>query len=186
MNGYEEVEVGVPPMPHQYYYDRNTDMVEQYGSIIKDLTDTEQFLYQYELRLCGLKIDDNGREVPDDKLKTLIKNRQTAKDFVEMIRSIANQNTHFTGFKERDINNALNSLNYTMNRWLMFQGETIPLRYREKLSMEAMNIAKASLHKALGALMAKWSKGQIQEGQQIVQKPQEKGGLFGFFGKKQR
>lgn len=182
--GYQPVDMGqqyqqqLPPeQPFQenYKYDKDYDQIENYGSIIKDLTDTADLLKDYELRLLGLKIDEEGNEISNPNIKPLIHNRQTASNFVDMIRSIANQNTHFTGFEEVDINNSLNALNYTINRWMMFQGENIPLRHRQKLSFEAMNIAKASLHKAKKALMAKWSKGQIHEGQNITQGPKKKG-----------
>ena len=166
--------------------DRDFDEIENYGSIIKDLTDTEKFLQKYELRLVGKKLDDNGNAVDDVGIKPRVKDERIAREFVEMIRSVANQNTHFSGFEKEDIYNSLNSLNYTMNRWLMFQGENIPLRYRGKLSMEAMNIAKASLHKANKALLLKWSKGSITEGQQITAHPSEKRNFLDFFKRRKR
>ncbi len=150
-------------------YDRDFDQIESYGSIIKDLTDTEAFLKAYELRLVGKTENDNGELIKEEGVTPMIKNDQTAKEFVDMIRSIANQNTHFTWFNKDDILNSLNAMNYTMNRWLMFQRSTIPLRYRQKLAFEAMNIAKASLHKAKDRTLLGWSKGNIKEGQQITQ-----------------
>lgn len=184
---YAEVETPIPyPIPGQQPglppdFDRDYDQVERYGSIIKDLTDTEKLLKDYELRLMGMKLDDNDEIVKDTSIEPRIKDIQTAKDFVEAIRSVANQNTHFTGYKENDILNSLNVFNYTMTRWMMFQGENIPLRYRQKMCMEAMNIIKASLHKAKNALIAKWSKGSISEEQHVSNNNQGGGtGMFPF------
>jgi hypothetical protein len=164
-------------------YDRDFDQIESYGSIIKDLTDTNELLDRYELRLIGKKLNEEGDIVKDKE--PIIKNPDKAKEFVDMIRSVANQNTHFTWFDKGDILNTLNAFNYTVNRWLMFQGEDIPLRYRGKLSHESMNIIKASLHKAKDRTLLGWSKGSIKEGQQITQNPQKKGGfnILGLFGR---
>lgn len=163
--GYEQGQ----PLPQPAQYDRDFDQIESYGSIIKEITDTEAFLKAYELRLVGKVEDDSGNMVRDKSITPMINNDQTAKEFVDMIRSIANQNTHFTWFNNADILNSLNAMNYTMNRWLMFQRDIIPLRYRQKLAFEAMNIAKASLHKAKDRTLLGWSKGNIKEGQQITQ-----------------
>lgn len=176
----------IPVQNYQDYmpppeYDRNFDQIDQYGSIIKDLTAVDELLNRYELRLLGKKENDMGEVVTDENLKPMITDEQAAKEFVEMIRSVANQNTHFTGFEQGDILNSLNALNYTMNRWLMFQGEKIPKMYRQKLSLEAMNIAKASLHKAKRHLILSWSKGNIKEGQQVNYNPNQKPGFLSLF-----
>lgn len=184
--GYQPLDYPMPyggeQIPPQY--DRDFDQIESYGSIIKDLTDTEELLKNYELRLIGKKEDDDGKIV-DDK-EPIIKNPDRAKEFVDMIRSVANQNTHFTWFDKNDILNTLNAFNYTMNRWLMFQADAIPLRYRGKLSHEAMNIAKASLHKAKDRTLLGWSKGSIKEGQQTIRGQEKKGGfsILNLFGRK--
>jgi len=186
MNGYQPIASPMPygeqQLPPQY--DKDFDQIESYGSIIKDLTDTEELLRKYELRLIGKKENEEG-DIEDDK-EPIIKNPDKAKEFVDMIRSVANQNTHFTWFDKNDILNTLNAFNYTMNRWLMFQAEDIPLRYRGKLSHEAMNLAKASLHKSKDSVMLKWSKGSISEGQQISRQPEKKSGFnpFNIFGRK--
>ena len=169
---------GIPQnAPPEY---QNIDQIESYGSIIKDLTDTDKLLEDYELRLLGKKKEDN-RIVKDHTVTPRIKDEQTAKDFIEIIRSIANQNTHFSGFEEAEIYKSLMALNYTMNRWMMFQREKIPRLYRQKISLEAMNIAKASLMKANKGLILQWSKGNIKEGQNINYNPNErKRGMLDF------
>ena len=175
----------VPQQMQPPAVDKDFDQIESYGSIIKDLTDTEKFLLAYELRLVG-KMMVEGNEVTDTSIKPVIKDREIAKYLVDMIRSVANQNTHFSGFESADVDNTLRAFNYTINRWLMLQGKKVPLRYRQKLSLEAMNICKASLHKALKHIILTWSKGNIREAQQLTTQPQQesKGGLLNFvFGK---
>jgi len=188
VNGqYRDVVVQDPYQPAAYApgelppeYVRDPDLTDRFGSIIKDLTDTEMFLREYELRLMGKKENERGDIVDDGNVVPIIKSEKTAREFVDMIRSVANQNTHFTGFESGDVYNSLNALNYTMNRWLMFQAGNVPLRYRQKLSLEAMNIAKASLHKAKKHLILTWSKGNIREGQQITHSDGEKKGFMNF------
>jgi len=188
MEEYQNIDIGnyapneLPPQ-----YSKDFDQIESYGSIIKELTDTEKLLDNYELSLTGKKKDENGKIVKDKKLTPIIYNDQTAKEFVDMIRCVANQNTHFSDFEEKDIYNALNAMNYTMNRWMMFQGTKIPIRHRQKLSFEAMNIAKASLHKAKKFRILQWSKGQIthSEGQNYGNK-QKKGFMDFVFPNKTR
>ena len=173
-----------PPQQDPYVepqYDRDFDQVERYGSIIKDLTDTEKYLEEYELRLIGKTRDKDGKVIVDPLSKAIIKDEQSARDFIELIRSVANQNTHYSGFDEKDVITSLMALNHTINRWMMFQHEKIPRLYRQKLAIEAMNIAKASLLKANKALILQWSKGNIKEGQNFNYNPnQEKQGMFSW------
>lgn len=169
--------VGAPPVAPRY--EENTDLVDSpRGSIIKDLTDTEAMLLNYELSLCGLMINEEGKIVKNPEIDPRITDRRVAKEFVDTIRSIANQNTHFSGFEDKDVGNSLMALNYTINRWMMFQSGKIPRLYRQKLSLEAMNLTKASLMKARKALILQWSKGTIREGRTEHYSPNEKKGMF--------
>ena len=51
-----------------YEYERGYDQIENYGSIIKDLTETEQMLIAYELRLTGKRINDKKEIVKDENI----------------------------------------------------------------------------------------------------------------------
>lgn len=177
---YDEPQVIPQEIPPEY--ERGFDQIENYGSIIKDLTDTEKLLFDYELRLTGKKLNDKGEVIRDKTLNPLINDEQTAKEFVEIIRSVANQNTHFSGYDDNDVYNGLQALNYTVNRWLMIQKNKVPIHYRQKISLEAMNICKASLKKANKALILQWSKGNIKEGRNVnYNQGQQKRGLFDWF-----
>ena len=169
MNPNERVEyVEVPDngLPYdQRYQPSAQDMVEKYGGVIRDLTDTESMLLAYEWKLQGKRLNKTTQLVED--IVGLNKSMDEAKaiEFVDLIRSIVNQNTHFTNFNETIINNLQASSNYTINRWLMFQGEKVPLRYRGKISFEAMNMITESLYKSLGGTILDWTKGSFTVGE---------------------
>lgn len=172
---------GVPHLPpEEQQYSRAYDQIENYGSIIKDLTDTEEMLLKWELQLTGKTFDEKGNIVDDERNKPRIKDIQVAKELIALVRSIANQNTHFSGFEDKDVYHSLDALNYSLNRWMMFQGDKIPRLYRQKLSLEAMNICKASLMKANKALILQWSKGNIKEGTTTNYNPNGKKSMFSW------
>lgn len=146
----------------QRYMQTPDDMIESYGGVIKDLTDTEKLLIDYEYKLQGMRKDTaTGKYVDIPGLATRMSKAKSI-EFVDMLRSIVNQNTHFSNFEERIITNILRSANYSINRWLMFQGEAIPLRYRPKISFEAMNLIIASLYKSNRGTILDWTKGSFR------------------------
>lgn len=150
------------------------DMSQAYGSIIKDLTDTDAILEKFELRLRGKKIEQ-GKVVDDSKATAYITTDQAARDFVDIIRSQVNRHNDFSYYEKNEINPIILGANYTITRWLMLQGKQVPTRYRQKIAFEAMGLINSSLHKALNGRMLTWTKGSFQEGRNITEQPQKKG-----------
>jgi hypothetical protein len=154
------------PMP-QFNPERRTDyqfdMTEQYGSIIKELTDTEKLLADYELRLRGKMRDASGKIVDDNRGEPRINSDRAARDFVDIIRGVVNRHNDFSFYSENDAIAITNGANYTINRWLMLQAAEVPLRYRSKISFEAMALIFASVHKATEGKILKWTKGAFSE-----------------------
>jgi len=162
-----EYNTGIPEVDNIPYEEKykttSDDLIQTYGGIIKDLTDTEGLLKNYELKLQGKVLNTRTNKIEEiDGLSIKIQ-RGKAIEFVDMLRSIVNQNTHFSNFNEAIIYNLLASANYSINRWLMFQGTSIPLRYRPKISFEAMNMIIASLFKSNNGTILDWTKGTFDE-----------------------
>jgi hypothetical protein len=166
-------------------YEPDFDKIDEYGGIIKDLTDTDKLLHALELRLLGKKEELDGTIV--DVRKTGI-HQDSVHEYINLLRSIVNQNTHFTNFKEDRVINTLKAANYYINRWLMLQGDKFPRRLRASISFESMNLIQSSLFKANDATILKWTKGSFKEG--ISMNPDSQGREGGFFnwilGKKPR
>lgn len=160
-------------------YSNVTDEIEHYGSIIKDLMDTNKDIVDFELRLIGCEIDENGKIAPIPNVKPMM-DRNTAKEFMNIIRSVVNQNTHFSKFSEKTVYNVLMAANYRICKFLMFQGEKVPLRKRGNISFEAMNLLNASLHKANEGVILRWSKGSISEGFQSQANNNNKRGIMDY------
>lgn len=143
------------------------DISTQYGSIIKDLTDTDKILEEFEMRIVGKKYDSNNKLVDDPDAEPYIKKQKISREFMNIIRSQVNRHNDFSFYEINEVDNILFGANYTINRWLMLQGTEVPLRYRSKLSFEAMGLISASLHKAMNGRMLTWTKGSFQEGRSI-------------------
>ena len=138
------------------------DQIESYGGIIRDLTDVKKLIDEFELKLQGKKLEGNKIvEVKDPVYKL---SEFTATQLGSLLRSIANQNTHFTLFEPANVRNTLVNFNYTINLLMLRQGDKIPLGVRQKISFEMICIAQASLQKAASATILKWTKGSFNEG----------------------
>lgn len=146
----------------QDYESRN--VMQEYGSIIKELTDTEKIVKDFELRLRGKRIDEEGKIVKLDDTESYIKSDRAARDFIDIIRSLVNRHNDFSYYEENDAYAIIQGANYTITRWLMLQGDEVPLRYRFKISFEAMSLISASMHKAMKGRMLVWTKGSFKEG----------------------
>lgn len=159
-------------MPEDY---EKIDAVQGYGSIIKDLTDTQDILDQFEMRVRGKKRLQNGDIVDDKDLGAYIKTDKAAREFMSIIRSTVNRHNDFSYYNEEDAYSIIDGANEIICHWLMLQGEDVPTRYRRKLSFEAMSLISASMHKALEGKMLVWTKGTFREGVNINQNPNDKG-----------
>lgn len=168
---------GYPHDERMYEYVNN---VEQYGSIIKDLTDTETLLDNFELRLLGKKRNPDGKVVDDDAREVLIHKKRVAREFVDILKSVVNRHNDFSYYSEKEGYAIINGANYTINRWLMLQAEDVPLRYRSKISFEAMSLISASIHKAIDGRMLRWTKGTFTEGRNINERPQERRSMMDY------
>ena len=62
----------------------------------------------------------------------------------------------------------------------MFQGEEVPLRYRSKITFEALSLITASLHKAIEGKMLKWSKGSFSEGRNFSDGPDSRKSVLDY------
>jgi len=144
------------------------DMAREYGAIVKDLTDPEELLHRFELRLRGRKIDKEGKEV-QDPLRTQILPDDIAAQFVDFIRSTVNLNTHYTAYTEDEIRDILVGNAQVIIWWQVMQAEKFPLYVRLKLLFEALNLISSSLHKAGDSTILKWSKGSFQDNGAPVQ-----------------
>lgn len=149
-------------------------MPEKYGSIIKDLTDTDLILKRFEARLRGKIVKDNGDIVIDPSQIAYVRTDQAARDFVDIIRSIVNRHNDFSFYTENEAYAIVEGAAATINRWLMLQGADIPTRYRAKIAFEGMALISASLHKAMNGRILVWTKGTFKEGMNITQSPQKK------------
>ena len=140
------------------------DMSEAYGSIIKELTDTEAILDSFELRLRGKIRDQNGdvKELEGAE-EPYVRTDRAAREFVDIIRSIVNRHTDFSYYELADAYSIIEGANNILNRWLLLQGGDVPTRYRGKISFEALALIKASLHKATNGRMLTWTKGSFNE-----------------------
>jgi len=156
------------------YIQTPQDMIETYGGVIKDLTDTNDFLDRLELKLQGKKIVNQKviERATGYKLE-----ESEATEFVDMIRSIVNQNTHFSNLPDKVVNNMIMSANNTIVRYMMLKGSKIPLRYRNKIGFEAMNLICTSLHKGNNGTILTWTKGSFSENAPMNNK-ESKGGIF--------
>jgi len=177
--------------PDQFNKNYETyDGIEAYGSIIKDLTDTKDMLDLWELTLQGKKKLDSGAVVDDPLMTAYIKKPQAARDFVDIVRSVVNRHNDFSYISEKQAANLIYGANYNINRWLMLQSDDVPLRYRSKISFEAMARINSSVYKAVDGKMLTWTKGSFQEGRQVNERPEEsKKSLMSYiipFGKNRR
>lgn len=150
------------------------DATEQYGSIIKDLTDTEKILLDFELSIQGKYIDNEGNITKRPNVTPYIENENTAREFVDLVRSFVNRHNDFSYYSENEINDYIQGANVIISRWLMFQSSEVPLRYRQKIAFQGMALINASLHKANGGKMLVWTKGTFREGLNISADPQQK------------
>jgi len=156
------------------------ETVEQYGSIIKDLTDTEKLLEDFELRLRAKRKSATGEVEVIPYSEAYIKTDQAARDYVNLLRSIVNRHNDFSFYELKEGYALIDGANYQINRWLLLQGEDIPTRYRCKISFEGMALISASMHKAMEGRMLRWTKGTFGENRNFVDNPnQQKQGFFG-------
>lgn len=175
--GYIQQPMGYQPNPQDYEYINN---VEQYGSIIKDLTDTEKILDEFELRLLGKKRDESGKILDDEYRDVMIQKHRVAREFVDILRSVVNRHNDFSYYEENEGFAIINGANTTLNRWLMLQAEDVPLRYRSKISFEAMSLISASVHKAINGRMLVWTKGTFNEGRNFSEQPNQKKSVMDY------
>jgi len=162
------------------------DTIQNYGSIIKDLTETDEMLNMYELKLRGKKKDASGNIIEDTCGEQRMKTDRAARDFVDLLRSIVNRHNDFSYYDAKTAYALLGHLNYTICRWLMFQGEEVPLRYRFKISTEAMNMANASVFKAVDGKMLHWTKGTFSEGMQRQDGGEKRGIMDMIFNRRKK
>lgn len=164
-----QYKTGVPEIDRipydEKYTQQNPDLIETYGGIIEKLTSTEKLLMEYEFKLQGKRFDTKTNSIIEIPSLQIRMDEAKAIEFVDMLRSIVNQNTHFSNFDDGVINNILLSANYSINRWLMFQGESVPLRHRPKIAFEAMNMIIASLYKSNNGTILDWTKGSFSVGE---------------------
>ena len=167
-----------PNDPLRYSVDdpryESKDMPEKYGSIIKDLTDTDDMLRKFEARLRGKIVKDNGDIDIDSSQTAYIKTDQAARDYIDLIRSIVNRHNDFSYYEPNEAFAIVEGAAATLNRWLMLQGKDVPTRYRAKIAFEGMALISASLHKAMNGRILVWTKGTFKEGMNISQSPQKK------------
>jgi len=147
----------------QHYSNSQMDMVETYGGVIKELTDVDALLEHFELRLQGKYFEDG--EVKDRKDAKFKLSESVAIEIVDMIRSIVNQNTHFSKIPKNVVPSLIMSANVALTRFLMLKGKEVPIRYRNKVAFEAMNLIVASLYKSHEGTILTWTKGSFAEKQ---------------------
>lgn len=141
------------------------DQVESYGGIIKELVSPSAIMLDFEMRLIGKERDKSGNYVLNPKLKPKIVDEGVAREYVDLIRSVVNDNINFCKISENEAYGMLMGLNYTINRWMMFQAGSIPCYYRQKISFEGMALASESIHKAMNGHVSIWSKGSFKDQQ---------------------
>lgn len=161
------------PLPQADYTQEYVpqDLVEGYGSIIRDLTDSEKLIEDFKMQLLGLRKRDDGKIVRTRK--TMV-DADTATEITNLMKGIINQNTHFSSFDENRAINTLSALNYHLNRYLLQCGERIPLRMRANIATQAMALAQGSTFKANDGTILRWSKGGFSD------TPQQRSGGGGF------
>lgn len=156
------------------------ETVDQYGSIIKDLTDTDKILDEFELRLRAKKRNATGEIEEIKDAESYIQTDQAARDYVNLLRSIVNRHNDFSFYEMPEGYSLITGANYQINRWLLLQGKDIPTRYRCKISFEGMALISASIHKAMEGRMLRWTKGTFGENRNFIDNPgQQKQGFFG-------
>jgi hypothetical protein len=149
-----------PPKPSA----ETIDQIDSYGAIIKDLTEAEKLLDKFELSLKNKIRNPDGKLV--DKYadyKARITDQRVIQEFVDYVRSYANQNTHFSKYEYDQVSRILNMANYDLTKYMMLQGEKVPMSIRKKIIAEAMAIICASLHKANEGTTLRWSKGTFSD-----------------------
>lgn len=151
------------PLSRRSDIEPENDAIDTYGSIIKDLTDTDKIMEAFELRLRGKKKALNGQIVDDPSGTAYIKDDKAARDFVNIVRSIVNRHTDFSFYDEKEAYGVIDGASTIIPEWLMMAGETVPKDYRIKIGFEAMSYIKASCHKAMNGRMLTWTKGAISE-----------------------
>ena len=176
---YAEEDYPLDRMEEPVYETQN--LMEDFGSIIKDLTDTDDMLWKFELRLQGKAINDEGKIV---KVREAYMDERKINEFIDIIKSIVNQNTHFTKYGGRNVEAILAFASEEIPRWMMLQGEAIPRRNRAILNLMSMNLINESLHKANEGTILRWSKGTFSEGTNITQDMRRGGFLNKLFGGK--
>ena len=161
-------------------YEPQKDVIETYGGIIKDLTDTDKLLEDFELRLRGKKKDETGKIVKDESATAYIKTDQAARDFVNLIRGVVNRHTDFSYYSSNEAAEIIHGACTIIPEWLMYQRDNVPKDYRLKIGFEAMSFIKASCCKAEDGRMLKWSKGAISENSQFNPTKQENKGFMDY------
>lgn len=171
-----------PPMQDQMMpYSPRQDLVDTYGSIIKDLTDTDKLLDEFELRLRGKVRTEQGKVVDDPAGTAYIKTDRAARDFVNIVKSIVNRHTDFSFYEVKEGYALIDGACKLIPEWLMYQGGDVPKGYRVKIGFEALSLIKASVHKAINGRMLTWTKGAINEQASFNSRPEtEKKGLMDF------
>ena len=167
------------PYPQDNRRQEYLETVNDYGSIIKDLTETDILLETFELRLRGKTKNDKGEVTTIPGAECYIKTDQAARDYVNLIRSVVNRHNDFSYYEASEGYSLIAGANYQINRWLMLQGDVIPTRYRSKISFEAMALISASVHKAMEGRILRWTKGTFGENRQYNDNAQQKTGLIG-------
>lgn len=159
------------------------DMIQTYGSIILELFQIEKELLVFEARLRAKTIDVQGNIVDDPKGIAYVRTDQAARDFMDIIKSKVNKHIDFSYYTEDEANSRICGASALINRWLMMQGEDVPLRYRRKLADQAMSLIDASYHKATNGRMMIALRGIYKEGTQnnAGQEQQKKSLLAGLW-----
>lgn len=137
------------------------NLLREYGSIIKDLTDTDDMLLKFELRLLGKGENKDGEIIT---IRKPYMTAEKARDLIDQIRSIVNQNTHFTKFDKHNVEAILTIAASEIPRWLMRQGNDVPRKHRSTINFIAFNLIIESLYKANDGTILRWTKGSFREG----------------------
>lgn len=165
-------------MPDQQEWERD-DLFREYGSIIKDLTDTTDMLKRFELRLLGYGENLKGEIVP---IRQPMMEPELVSEFMDMIRSIVNQNTHFSKYDGKNVEALLERAAYEIPAWMMDKGNACPRKKRGAINFMAFNLIYGSLFKANEGTILRWTKGSFRDG--TMGRPQDtnrKRGLFSKF-----
>jgi len=161
-------------------YAPSRDLIKEYGSIIKDLTDTDKLMEAFELRLRAKVKDENGKIVEDKNGIAYVKTDKAAREFVDFMRSVVNRHTDFSYYDSKDSEAIVKGFAQEMAWWLAARGKDIPLHYRGKILIEAGAYMFASLRKAENGTMLKWSKGAISESSAFNQRPEKPKGMLDY------